>query len=85
MSEKTSSIITFEAWERLERLAKATNKALADSLIVNQEAKRLLRKIYNRANPSILEDDTQTRRDSDLLDEIEAFLEIRNEKEQTTD
>lgn len=62
----------------IETLARATNRALADLLILHEDAKALLRKIYNRANPSLFDDASQTRLDSDLMDEIEAFLQIRH-------
>ena len=42
-----------------------------------EKMKRLLKKIWDRANPSILDDKSQTRLDPDILEELETILQTQ--------
>lgn len=71
--------------ERMEILLKAVNKVFGALQVRHNDAMALLRKLHNRANPSIMDDNSQTRLDPDIQDELELILYIQpnDAKEET--
>lgn len=71
--------------ESLETLAKATGKALSNMIITNTYTGRFLRKLHNRASGNDpLQEGYQTRLDADILEELEALLQIQPDDSEET-
>lgn len=68
----------------LENLAMAISKAFEAHITAHSDLKRFLRKIYNRVNYIGFDDESGTRLDPDLMDELKTFLQIQPDDSEET-